>query len=123
MSEDEDRAHFSLWAIMASPLIAGNDLRTMSEATKKILTNKDMLAINQDKLGIQAMKWIDEGDIEIYVKPLEKGDYAVLILNRADTSMNYSLDWNFHYLKDDIRKHEIFFDKKKFTWRDIWYGV
>ncbi|OZY87815.1 alpha-galactosidase [Cellvibrio mixtus] len=122
MSEDEDRAHFSLWAIMASPLIAGNDLRTMSEATKKILTNKDMLAINQDKLGIQAMKWIDEGDIEIYVKPLEKGDYAVLFLNRADTSMNYSLDWNFHYLKDDISKHEIFFDKKKFTWRDIWNG-
>jgi alpha-galactosidase len=120
MTEEEDRAHFSLWAIMASPLIAGNDLRNMSEATKKILTHKDTLAINQDKLGVQAMKWIDEGDFEIFVKPLEKGEFAFLFLNRADAATTYSLDWAFHYMKDDISKHEIFFDKKKFNWRDIW---
>jgi len=94
----------------------------MSEATKKILTNKDMLAINQDKLGIQAMKWIDDGDIEIYVKPLDKGEFAFLFLNRDDIARDYTLDWAFHYMKDDISKHEIFFDKKKFNWRDIWKG-
>lgn len=122
MTADEDRAHFSLWAMMASPLIAGNDLRNMSDATKQLLTHKDTLAINQDKLGIQAMKWIDEGAIEIFIKPLEKGDYAVLFLNRDDVARDYSLDWNFHYMKDDISKHEIFFDKKRFNWRDIWTG-
>jgi alpha-galactosidase len=122
MTEEEDRAHFSLWAIMASPLIAGNDLRSMSETTKKILTNKEMIAINQDKLGIQAMKWIDEGDIEIFVKPLEKGDYAFLFLNRADTATKYQLKWKEHYMKDDISKHEIWFDKKVYQWRDIWNG-
>ena len=122
MNEEEDRSHFSLWAIMASPLIAGNDLRSMSETTKKILTNKDMIAINQDKLGIQAMKWIDEGDIEIYVKPLEKGDYAFLFLNRADTAKKYQLKWKEHYMKDDISKHEIWFDKQALNWRDIWNG-
>ncbi len=122
MTEEEDRAHFSLWAIMASPLIAGNDLRNMREATKKILTHKDTLAINQDKLGVQAMKWIDDGEFEIFVKPLEKGDYAFLFLNRADTATTYTLDWAFHYMKDDISKHEVFFDKQKFNWRDIWSG-
>ncbi|WP_307730497.1 hypothetical protein [Massilia violaceinigra] len=54
MTEDEDRAHFSIWAMMASPLISGNDLRSMPESTRKILTNKDVIAINQDKLGVQA---------------------------------------------------------------------
>jgi alpha-galactosidase len=81
-----------------------------------------MLAINQDTLGVQAMKWIDDGDIEIFVKPLEKGEFALLILNRADLARDYSLDWAFHYMKDDISKHEIFFDKQKFDWRDIWNG-
>ncbi len=65
MSEEEDRAHFSIWAMMASPLIAGNDLRHMNKETREILTNKDVIAINQDALGIQAMKFIDEGDFEI----------------------------------------------------------
>lgn len=120
MNEEEDRAHFSLWAIMASPLIAGNDLRKMSETTQKILTNKDMIAINQDKLGIQAMKWLDEGDIEVFIKPLEKGEYALLFLNRADVTKNYQLKWKEHYMKDDISKHEIWFDKKVYQWRNIW---
>ncbi len=122
MNEEEDRAHFSLWAIMTSPLIAGNDLRNMSETTRKILTNKDMLAINQDKLGIQAMKWIDEGDVEVYIKPLEHGDYAVLFLNRADKRVKYGFDWDFHYMTDDISGYSIHFDKQQFTWRDIWRG-
>lgn len=120
MNEDEDRAHFSLWAIMASPLITGNDLRSMSDTTKKILTNKDMITINQDKLGIQAMKWLDEGDIEVFVKPLEKGRYAMLFLNRADIAKTYQLNWKDHYMKDDISKYEIWFDKKVYQWRDIW---
>jgi len=123
MTEAEDRAHFSLWAIMASPLITGNDLRSMSDTTRKILTNKEMIAINQDLLGIQAMKWIDDGDVEIFIKPLDKGDYAVLFLNRADVEKNYVHDWVFNEMKDDISKHEIHFDKEFFNWKNIWTGT
>lgn len=122
MNEEEDRAHFSLWAILASPLIAGNDLRSMNDTTKKILTNKDMIAINQDKLGIQAMKWLDEGDVEVFIKPLEKGEFALLFLNRADETKTYQLKWKEHYMKDDISNHEIWFNKQTFNWRDIWNG-
>lgn len=122
MTEEEDRAHFSLWAMLASPLIAGNDLRTMTEATRKILTNKDMIAINQDKIGIQAMKWIDDGDIELFIKPLTDGDYALLFLNRDDTSRDYTFTWQDHYMKDDISQHEIWFNEQNYQWRDIWRG-
>ena len=123
MSEGEDRAHFSLWAIMASPLIAGNDLRSMSETTRNIMTNKDMISINQDTLGIQAMKWIDEGELEIFVKPLENGEFAILFLNRADNAKHVKHDWAFHYMKDDIFKKEIYFDKQVFNWKNIWTGA
>lgn len=120
MSEEEDRSHFSLWAMLASPLIAGNDLRTMSEATRRVLTHPGMIAINQDRLGIQAMKWLDEGDVEIYIKPLEHGEYAVLFLNRDDIPRRYLLDWAFHGMKDDIGKRAIDFNKERFDWRDVW---
>ena len=122
MSEDEDRAHFSLWAMLASPLIAGNDLRSMSEATRRILTNGDMIAINQDRLGIQAMKWIDEGDVELYLKPLDGGGYALLLLNRGDADRDYRFDWSAHYMKDDVSGRQIDFGKQRFTWRDVWQG-
>ena len=120
MTEAEDRSHFSLWAIMASPLIAGNDLRNMSETTRKILTNKEMIAINQDPLGIQAMKWIDDGDIEVFIKPLDKSEYALLFLNRADNEKNYVHDWAFNEMKDDISKREMNFTKESFIWKNLW---
>jgi alpha-galactosidase len=122
MGEEEDRAHFSLWAMLASPLIAGNDLRAMGEATRRILTHRDMIAINQDKLGIQAMKWLDEGDIEVYIKPLDRGDYAVLFLNRGDGARDYTLDWAFHGMKDDLSGRSIDFARERFAWRDLWRG-
>lgn len=122
MSEDEDKSHFSLWAMMASPLIAGNDLRAMDSATQKILTNKDVIAINQDPLGIQAMKWIDEGDIEVFVKPMAKGEFAMLFLNRADAAKEYQFDWQQHNFTDDVSHHKIDFAKQTFSWREVWRG-
>ena len=64
----------SIWAMMASPLILGNDLRTMPESTRKILTNRDVIAINQDKLGVQALRVMAEGPLEFYAKPLDGGN-------------------------------------------------
>jgi len=86
MTTTEDRAHFSLWCILAAPLLAGNDLRHMTMATKEILTNREAIAVNQDPGGIQGYKVRDEGDHEVWVKPLLNGDYAVALLNRGERS-------------------------------------
>lgn len=123
MTEAQDRSHFSLWAMMNSPLIAGNDLRNMSDITRRILTNKRVIAINQDKLGIQAMKYIHAGDLMVFAKPLENQEWAFLFLNRGNVPLKYTHDWLHYYeLKDDIFNHHIDFRKIKFNWVDLWKG-
>lgn len=123
MTEAQDRSHFTLWAMLASPLITGNDLRSMSETTKKILTNKQVIAVNQDKLGIQAMKWIHGENLMIFAKPLENNEWAFVFLNRGDSVLNYTHDWQHHYeLKDDLFNRFIDFRTQKFTWNDLWKG-
>ncbi len=85
MTDAEYRAHFSLWAIMAAPLIAGNDLRSMAAATRDILTNGEVIAVDQDSLGVQG--WVAEQAVpglQVWVKPLKTGARAVLFLNRTD---------------------------------------
>lgn len=86
MTDTEYRAHFSMWSMLASPLIAGNDLTKMTEATKEILLNKEVIAINQDPLGVQASKLRDDGDEEVWVKRLAGGDIAVALFNRGKTT-------------------------------------
>jgi len=122
MTEAQDRSHFSLWAMMNSPLIAGNDLRTMSDATRRILTNKEIIALNQDGLGIQAMKYIHAGDLMVFAKPLENDEWGFLFLNRSNSPLDYTHDWNFFELKDDQFNRHIDFTKVKFTWTDLWKG-
>jgi alpha-galactosidase len=84
MTDDEYRAHFSLWAIMAAPLIAGNDVRSMSPATRDILTNREVIAIDQDSLGIQGTL-VEERtpELQVWMKPLAGGGRAVVLLNRS----------------------------------------
>lgn len=120
MTEAQDRSHFSLWAILNSPLIAGNDLRKMSGSTRNILTNKNIIALNQDRLGIQAMQYIRSGDLMVFTKPLEDGEWAFLFLNRGDSLLNYTHDWKTHELKDDQFHHSIDFTRQHFSWRDLW---
>lgn len=83
MSTTEYEAHFSLWCILAAPLIAGNDLRHMSDATLNILTNKEVIAVDQDPAGHEGYKLTDEGDKEVWVKALADGSWAVVLLNRG----------------------------------------
>lgn len=80
MTATEYRTHMSLWALAASPLLAGNDLRSMSEETKSILMNKEVIAIDQDPLGKQASP-LKRGDLEMWVKPLADGGVAVGVIN------------------------------------------
>lgn len=122
MTEDEDRAHFSIWAMMASPLISGNDLRSMPESTRKILTNKDVIAINQDKLGVQAWKFMSEGTLELWAKPLANNEWALMILNRGAGSINYKVDWKKHKISDDLSKRELDIDKTAYRWLEAWSG-
>jgi alpha-galactosidase len=85
MSDAEYRAHFSLWAIEAAPLVAGNDLRTMSEATKTILLNAEVIAVDQDSLGAQGIL-VSSGppELQVWAKPLADGSRAVALLNRSE---------------------------------------
>jgi alpha-galactosidase len=84
MTSREYITHFSLWCMLASPLMAGNDLRDMTKETLNILTNKEMIAINQDPLGNQAFCFRDNGDYEIWIKKLANEEKAVCLLNRSD---------------------------------------
>ena len=84
MTDDEYRAHFSLWAIMAAPLVAGHDVRTMSPATKEILTNREVIAVDQDSLGRQGMLVAESPpELQVWSKPLADGSRAVALLNRS----------------------------------------
>jgi alpha-galactosidase len=80
MTDDEYRTHMSLWALVASPLLAGNDIRTMTDATRAILLNKEVIAIDQDPLGKQASP-VKNGDLETWIKPLAGGGVAVGVVN------------------------------------------
>ena len=92
LTPDEERLHFSMWAMFSSPLIAGNDIRQMSEETLSILTNREVIAIDQDKLGISAIRWLKTGELEIWVKPLDRGDFAVCLINRGTSTIPFDQD-------------------------------
>jgi alpha-galactosidase len=92
MSATEYRTHFSLWAMMAAPLMAGNDIASMDESTRSILLNKDVIAVDQDPLGAQGRRVWRKGDTETWVKPLADGGRAVLMFNRSDDT-GQDIDW------------------------------
>jgi alpha-galactosidase len=93
-TETEYRSQMSLWCLLAAPLMATNDLRSMNAATREILTNREVTAIDQDPLGKQASRILKEGDSEIWARTLADGSRAVGLLNRADAaSRTIKLDW------------------------------
>src|ERR1051325_5956200 len=83
MNNDEYRTHMSLWALLAAPLLAGNDLRDMKPEILKILTNRDVIAIDQDPLGRQGRRLRTDGDVEIWTKALAGGSLAIGVFNRG----------------------------------------
>lgn len=93
MTTTEYRSHFSLWAILAAPLIAGNDLRSMTPETHDILTNKDVIAVDQDPMGREGRRVAKDGDLEIWAKQMQDGGRAVVLLNRGSSSHDISVTW------------------------------
>jgi alpha-galactosidase len=120
MTQSEDRAHFSLWCMFASPLIMGNDIRSASEETKGILMNWEVIEVNQDSLGIQAFKYSSKDSIEIWVKPLKNDEWAVLFLNRNSDPYKLEFNWEEHVMTDSIFQKEINFSRNEFIVRDLW---
>jgi alpha-galactosidase len=93
MNRDEYRTHMALWALLAAPLLAGNDLRSMTPETKDLLTNREIIAIDQDEAGVQGHRVWDEGPLEIWMKPLGDGSRAVGLFNRGESTLKINLDF------------------------------
>jgi len=93
MKRDEYRTHVALWALLAAPLLAGNDLRSMTPETKEMLTNAEVLAVDQDAKGEQGHRVWDEGPLEIWIKPLANGSHAVGLFNRGESSLKITVDF------------------------------
>ncbi len=112
LTSSEMRAHFSVWSILSAPLIAGNDLATMTDETREILTNSRVIALNQDPLGLQAALVRREGDVDILAKPLaECGARAVVLWNRGETSSNVLFSAEELWLeREDAVVHDLWSD-------------
>jgi alpha-galactosidase len=80
----ENRTHFSMWAMLAAPLLAGNDLTKMTPEVKAILTNRNVIAIDQDPLGKQASRVYSDGEVDVWMRHLSGGAMAIAIVNAAD---------------------------------------
>ena len=93
LTDTEYRAHFSLWAMMAAPLIAGNDVAAMSDATRAILLNRAVIAVDQDPLGVQGHRVKRSGPQEVWVKPMADGGRTLLLWNRGDAPVRIAADW------------------------------
>lgn len=109
LSLSESRAHFSLWCILAAPLIAGNDVRNMTGEIHDILTNKEVIAVDQDPLGKQGYRFMEQPGKEIWVKELSNGEWAVCFFNSGNNDMLMRVNWN-----------NLSFLKGTFTIRDLW---
>jgi alpha-galactosidase len=93
MTTAEYRAHFSLWAILAAPLIAGNDLRDMKPEIRDILTHKEVIAVDQDAAGIEGRRVHKSGNLEVWSKQLQDGSRAVVLLNRGTEDAEIRVAW------------------------------
>ncbi|MFI5908409.1 glycoside hydrolase family 27 protein [Dactylosporangium sp. NPDC051541] len=90
MNDTEMRSHFALWSMLAAPLLAGNDIRSMNAATQTILGNRTLIAIDQDSLGLQATQVSNDGTRQVLAKRLANGDVAVALFNRGGSATTVS---------------------------------
>lgn len=123
LSVNQDRAHFTMWCMMASPLILGNDVRNMSAETKLILTNRDLIAINQDRLGVQGLRFLSRDGLDYWFKPLANGDWAMTIFNPTHKPIACNLNWqDFNFTDDEVSKRSTEFDKYIYKVKNLWTG-
>src|SRR3954468_6929325 len=107
--------------MLAAPLIAGNDVRSMPPAVREVLTNRDVVAIDQDSLGVQG--WPYEATlegVEVWFKPLAGGDWGVAVLNPGGAPRAVTFDWKREYVSDDLSKRSADFGTVTYALRDLW---
>ena len=121
MTDSEDRAHFTIWCMMAAPLILGCDLTTVTPEALEIMKNKDIIAIDQDPLGVQGLRLIYDNDLQYWFKPLVNGEWAFCVMNIGDDTANLSLDWSQLEVDDtEVSGRKTEFDKINYSARDLW---
>lgn len=119
MTAAEDRSHFAMWSMLASPLIMGNDLRSATEETIKTLTNKEVIGVNQDSLGIQGFRVSNEGNIEIWAKPLANGSWAMTFVNMNEKPAELNFDWSEFKITDAENNKTLNTKEKTYQIRDL----
>jgi len=120
MTVEEYKTHFSLWCMMSAPLMAGNDLANTSTETLEILTNKELIAIDQDRLGKQGFCFRDNGDYEIWIKKLSNDEKAVCLLNRSDEVKEVLVDFAFLLKSNDNYWKQDTYQLNDYIIRDLW---
>jgi alpha-galactosidase len=120
MAEHQDRAHFTIWAMLAAPLIAGNDVRRMSVQTRAILERRAVIAIDQDALGVQGWRHAAKDGVEYWFRPLEGGDWAFMALNRNPTPRRIRFDWHAQSVHDDLSHRDANLASERYALRDVW---
>ena len=123
MNDDEYRTHMSLWSILAAPLLAGNDLRSMSPVILEILTNREVIAVNQDKAGKQGRRVALSGEQEVWARPLADGGHAIGMFNRSAAPATGSVKWGELGLKASPKKGLDLWTHRDVTFNGAEYSV
>ena len=106
--------------MMAAPLILGNDITNMTPETLATITNKEVIAIDQDPLGIQGLRLKTEGDIQYWFKPLAGGDWAFCILNVGEAPATVAIDWAALEVDDALSGRRTDFATVNYRVKDLW---
>jgi len=120
MAPAEDRTHFSMWCMLAAPLISGNDLRKMSPQTTAILTDKELIAVDQDPMGAEGIRHSVKDSIEIWARPLQGGDWAICFLNRSLAPTKFSFDWGNESITDSVTNMTLDTRSTVYSLNDLW---
>lgn len=119
MSVSEDRVHFALWCMMAAPLIMGNDVRKASKETIALLTNKNLIAIDQDSLGMQGFRYSLKDSMEIWARPLANFEWALCFINTSSKPQKLSFNWKTEEIIDNVFKYSLNTKSETYRVKDL----
>lgn len=122
LTPSEDGAHFAMWCTLAAPLIAGNGLRQMNPQTLSLLTNKEVIAVDPDPLGVQGFRLTTKDSADTWVKPWQGGGWAVCFLNRGKGLRAATFDWKTQPVPDEVAKRDLSADRTRYKIRNLWAG-
>lgn len=120
LTTSENRAHFSMWCMLAAPLITGNDLSNMTDEVRAILTDPTAISVNQDPLGIQGLRYQKADSLETWFKPLSNGEWALCFLNRAKDAKQINFDFAQNVVDDAFAKRILDANKQEYKLTNVW---